>query len=225
MEIYGAAHPSTLNSVSNLADLDNAIGHDAEAEPLHRQALDGRLRALGPDHERTLNSQQALAATLVNLGRHAEAERFASEAATRGAATLGDKHMATLSAQVTRARALEGLGRTAEAETLLRQQLSILADKKAKGEDIGEGDALTHEARVWLAMALASLGRWSEAEVLLLDAVPHLPPHHADTMRATRFVADFYDRWNRAQPDPVRVAHAAEWRQRVASGEGESRVR
>ena len=125
--------------------------------------------------------------------------------------------MATLSAQVTRARAREGLGRAAEAETLLRQQLSILADKKAKGEDIGEGDALTHEARVCLAMVLTSLSRWSEAEVLLQESVPLLPQHHADTARAIRFVADFYDRWNRAQPDPARVAHAAEWRQRLAA--------
>ena len=48
MELYGAAHPTTLNSVSNLGDLDDQLGRDAEAEALHRQALDGRTRALGP---------------------------------------------------------------------------------------------------------------------------------------------------------------------------------
>jgi eukaryotic-like serine/threonine-protein kinase len=215
MEIYGAAHPSTLNSVSNLADLNDAIGQDAEAEILHRQALDGRSRALGPDHARTLYSRRALAATLVNLGRYAEAERLASDAGARAAATLGHRHVETLSAHGTRARALDGLGRVAEAEALLRPQLSILADKKAKGEDIGEGNALTQELRVQLGMALANLRRWSEAEVLLEESVPQLPPGHADTTRAMRFVADFYDRWNRAQPDPARAAQAALWRKRL----------
>jgi hypothetical protein len=121
----------------------------------------------------------------------------------------------TLSAHGTRARALNGLGRAAEAEALLRTQLSILADKKAKGEDIGEGDVLTQELRVQLGMALANLRRWSEAEVLLEESVPQLPPRHANTTRAMRFVADFYDRWNRAQPDPARAAQAAHWRQRL----------
>ena len=217
LELYGPAHPTTLNSVSSLADLKGALGHDAEAEALHRRALEGRIRALGPAHARTLQSSQGLAATLVNLGRYAEAERMAAAAGTRAAATLGATHLETVAAQGTRARALAGLGRVVEAESLLRGQLAILADKKARGDDIGEGGAITQTLRVQLGMALAALGRRREAESILLESVPQLPPRTADTTRAVRFVVDFYDRWNRAQPDPTRTARAVEWRQRLAT--------
>jgi tetratricopeptide (TPR) repeat protein len=217
LELYGAAHPTTLNSVSSLADLNGVLGKDAEAEALHRQALDGRIRALGPDHARTLQSSEGLAATLVNLGRYAEAERMAAAAATRAAATLGATHLDTVAAQGTRARALAGLRRAVEAESLLRNQLAILAEKKAKGDDIGEGDALTHALRVQLGMSLAALGRRPEAEAILLGSVPKLPARSADMTRAVRFVVDFYERWNRAEPDPARAARLAEWRQRLAT--------
>jgi serine/threonine protein kinase/tetratricopeptide (TPR) repeat protein len=214
-EIYGPAHPTTLNTVSSLADLKEVMGQDAEAEAWHRQALEGRIRALGPDHVRTLQSSEGLAATLVNLGRYAEAERIAAAAGTRAAETLGATHIDTISAEGTHARALAGLGRGAEAESLLRRQVTILADKKKKGEDIGEGEALSHELRVQLGMTLAALHRLPEAEAMLLESIPKLPPRSADATRAIRFLGDFYERWNRAQPDPARAARAAEWRARL----------
>jgi hypothetical protein len=108
-----------------------------------------------------------------------------------------------------------GLGRAVEAEVLLRSQLTILADKQAKGEDIGEGTELTQQLRVQEGMALAALSRRAEAEAILLESVPQLPPKTATATRAIRFVADFYERWNREQPDSGRTAHAAEWRQRL----------
>jgi serine/threonine protein kinase/tetratricopeptide (TPR) repeat protein len=214
-EIYGPAHPTTLNTISSLADLKEVMGQDGEAEALHRQALEGRIRALGPDHVRTLQSSEGLAATLVNLGRYAEAERIAAAAGTRAAETLGATHIDTISAEGTRARALAGLGRGAEAESLLRRQVTILADKKKKGEDIGEGEALAHDLRVQLGMTLAALHRLPEAEAMLLESIPKLPPRSADATRAIRFLGDFYERWNRAQPDPARAARAAEWRARL----------
>jgi tetratricopeptide (TPR) repeat protein len=217
LELYGAAHPTTLNSVSSLADLSQVLGKDAEAEALHRQALEGRIRALGPDHARTLQSNVGLSATLANLGRYAEAERMAAAAATRAGTTLGATHLDTIAAHGTRARALAGLGRVVEAESLLRGQLAILAEKKAKGDDIGEGDALTHALRVQLGMSLAGLGRRPEAEEILLESVPQLPTRSAETTRAVRFLVDFYERWNRVQPDPARAARLAEWRQRLTT--------
>ena len=214
-ELYGAGHPSTLNTVDSIGSLNEVLGHDAEAEAFHRRALDGRSRALGPDHARTLQSSEQLAGVLVNLGRFAEAEQLAANAAARALATLGATHLDTVAAHGTRARALLGLGRAVEAEALLRSQLTILADKKAKGEDIGEGTELTQQLRVQEGMALAALSRRTEAEAILLESVPQLPPKTATSTRAIRFVADFYERWNREQPDPGRTAHAAEWRQRL----------
>ena len=152
---------------------------------------------------------------LVNLGRFAEGEHLAANAAARALATLGERHLDTVAAHGTRARALLGLGRAVEAETLLRSQLTILADKKAKGEDIGEGTKLTLELRVQEGMALAALSRRAEAEAILLESVPQLPAKTAASTRAIHFVAVFYERWNREQPDSGRAAHAAEWRQRL----------
>jgi len=214
-EIYGAGHPSTLNTVDGLGGLSESLGHDAEAEAFHRRALEGRTKALGPDHARTLESSQQLADVLVNLGRYAEAERLAADAAARALATLGERHLVTVAAYGTRARALMGLGRAAEAEALLRNQLAILADKKARNEDIGEGAALTQELHVQEGMALAARGQRAEAETILLESVPQLPAKTAASTRAIRFVAAFYERWNREQPDAGRAAHAAEWRQRL----------
>jgi hypothetical protein len=162
-----------------------------------------------------LQSSERLAGVLVNLGRFAEGEHLAANAAARALATLGERHLDTVAAHGTRARALLGLGRAVEAEALLRSQLTILADKKAKGEDIGEGTELTQQLRVQEGMALAALNRRAEAEAILLESVPQLPPKTATSTRAIRFVADFYERWNREQPDPGRSAHAAEWRQRL----------
>jgi tRNA A-37 threonylcarbamoyl transferase component Bud32/tetratricopeptide (TPR) repeat protein len=215
IELYGADHPSTLNSVNNLAELDDQLGRDAQAEPLHRRAFEGRLRVLGPDHARTLESMGLLAGSLSNLGRFAEAEGLAGRAAAGAAKSLGERHLVTLAAEDARACALLGLGRAADAEAILRRQLAILEVKKQKGEDAGEGEARAQAMRVHLGMALAEQGRRAEAEALLIEAIPRLPPRDARTARALRFIVQFYEKWNRAQPDADRVARAAEWRRRL----------
>jgi hypothetical protein len=66
-------------------------------------------------------------------------------------------------------------------------------------------------------MALAQQKRRPEAESLLVENVLKLPPHEARTKRASRFVAEFYAEWNRAEPDPAREARAAEWQRRLAT--------
>ena len=60
-----------------------------------------------------------------------------------GPESLGPRHVSTLYPQDTPAAALLGLGRADEAEATLRRVLGILDDKKAQGEDIGEGDELS----------------------------------------------------------------------------------
>jgi tetratricopeptide (TPR) repeat protein len=214
-ELYGPDHPSTINSVSNLADLDDELGRDAEAEPLHRQALEARLRVLGPRHDRTIYSKTRLAMTLAKLGRFADAERLAAEAAVAGKDSLGEGHQEVLAAHDARACALLGLRRAGEAESVLRRQLTILEAKKARGEEMGETDALADEMRLHLGMALAGLGRRAEAEALLIEAVPKLPSRLADTKRALQFLVHFYEEWERSEPNQGHATRAAEWRQRL----------
>jgi non-specific serine/threonine protein kinase/serine/threonine-protein kinase len=215
MEIYGADHPTTLNSVSNLAELDDVMGRDAEAEVLHRQVLEARTRVLGPSHSRTLETMERLAANLSNQGRFAESEWLAAAAAGQAARSLGESHRTTLAAQDTHARALVGLKRPAEAEAALRRLLAALEDKKERNEDAGEGDALVEVVSVHLGMALAEQGRRADAEAMLLQTIPKLPPREADTLRAVRYLDRLYQDWNRAQPDRERAVRAAEWHRRL----------
>ncbi len=220
VELYGEAHPSTLNSVANLADLEDSVGNSHNAETLHRRALAGRTRALGAAHERTILSTERLANTLSTMNRFPEAERLAATAVAQATESLGERRVTTLAAQDTRCLALIGLRRAAEAEPIMRRQLAILAEKRQKGEDAGEGDALSVRLRVHLGMALASLGRRAEAEALLVEAVPELPSRTADASRAVQFLVGFYDEWTRSQPDAARSARAAEWRRRLESSSG-----
>jgi len=74
--------------------------------------------------------------------------------------------------------------------------------------------------RVHLGMALADLGRRTEAEALLIESVPKLPPRHADTTRALRFLVRFYEAWDRSQPNQGYAARAAEWRKRLPASTG-----
>jgi len=220
VELYGADHPSTLNSVANLAELNNQLGRNVEAERLYRQVLDARTRVLGVDHQRTIDAMERLAATLSNVGRFGEAERLAATAAARAEKSLGERHPTTLAAYDTYARALLGLKRPGEAEKVLRRQLTILKEKKERGEDAGEGAALAEVLGLHLGMTLAAQGRRPEAEELLVDAIPKLPPREADTTRALGFLVRFYEEWNRAQPDAARITRAAEWRRRLEASPG-----
>ena len=72
--VLGHAHPDTLASVSNLANVLNNTGKYEEAETLHRRALDGKERVLGHAHPSTLTSVNNLASVLKNSGKHEEAE-------------------------------------------------------------------------------------------------------------------------------------------------------
>ena len=215
LELFGPDHPSTLNSVNNLGELNDQLGNDREAESYHRRAFAARTRVLGPGHARTLQSRRCLANTLSSLGRHAEAERLAAAGVEEAVRALGAQDLDTLSLQDARAVALLGLRRAPEAEALLRRVLAVLEERKAKGEDVGEGDSYAVDARVHLGMALAELRRRPEAEALLVENVPKLPPREARSKRAVRFVADFYAEWNRARPDAASAARAAEWRRRL----------
>ena len=57
----GKDHPSTLDSINNLAGLLFDQRKYDEAEPLYREALEGRKRTLGNDHPSTFNSINKLA--------------------------------------------------------------------------------------------------------------------------------------------------------------------
>ena len=66
-------HPSTLTSMSNLAQLLQAQWRLAEAEALAREALAGRRSTLGDAHPHTQGTHQLLQRLLTAQGKHREA--------------------------------------------------------------------------------------------------------------------------------------------------------
>ena len=52
--MLGPKHPHTLSSINNLASVLDSQGKYEEAEVMHRRALKGSEKVLGPEHPLTL---------------------------------------------------------------------------------------------------------------------------------------------------------------------------
>ena len=78
----GAEHPSTLDSVNNLAVCLRAMGQLKDAEALYRRALEAHERTLSAEHPSTLATVNNLAECRRAMGQLKDAEvlyRRASE--------------------------------------------------------------------------------------------------------------------------------------------------
>ena len=84
-----------LASINNMALLLQDQGKLGEAEPLYREALDGRRRTLGDSHPDTLTSINNLESLLQAQGKLGEAEPLYREALDECRLTLGDAHADT----------------------------------------------------------------------------------------------------------------------------------
>ena len=72
-------HPTTLNTIINLAYLLKEMGRVEEAIPLFREELEGQREMNGSTHEDTLGAALNLAELLDESGRTEEAARLRSE--------------------------------------------------------------------------------------------------------------------------------------------------
>jgi len=167
-------------ALNEYAALLSRAGRAAEAEPLHRRALDLNLRLLGPRHPDTLLSLSNLAADLARLGRFAEAEPLDRAALTIRTELLGDRHPDVLTSLNMLAGDLRNLGRFAEAEAFDSRALEL------SRELLGERHADTLAALSNLALDLNGLGRFGEAEALDRKALALLTEtlgeHHPYTL-------------------------------------------
>ncbi len=123
---HGDGTPEHATALNEHAVTLQATGRHAEAEPLYRQALAIRAKALGeahPDHATDLNN---LAALLRDTGRHAEAEPLLRQALAIRAKAVGEAHPTYATSLNNLAGLLRATGRHAEAEPLHRQALAIL---------------------------------------------------------------------------------------------------
>src|SRR3569833_665868 len=80
----------------NVAQSHVHLGKYAEAEPMHRQALELTEKALGAEHPDTLASMNNLAILLSNQGRYEEAEPMYRQTLELREKAFGAEHTATL---------------------------------------------------------------------------------------------------------------------------------
>ncbi|KAH6652260.1 hypothetical protein BKA67DRAFT_573430 [Truncatella angustata] len=156
--VLGVKHPSTLDSMNNLALVLRRLGRYDEAEQMHRQTLEIRKSGLGLEHPSTLNSMNNLGLVLDNLGRYDEAEQMHRQALELKNSVLGLEHPSTLSSMNNLALVLRCLGRYDEAEQMHRQELELTKSV------FGLEHPLTLDSMNNLALVLDSLGRYDEAE-------------------------------------------------------------
>jgi hypothetical protein len=115
--------PDALATVNNLASLLLDLGKCEEAEALHRQAVEGRVKVLGEEHPSTLESVSNLALVLKDLGKHDEAEKFHRLALEGREKVLAKGQPYALTSVSNLALVLRDFGKSEESEMLHQGQL------------------------------------------------------------------------------------------------------
>jgi CHAT domain-containing protein/tetratricopeptide (TPR) repeat protein len=85
----GPDHPTTANSMSNLARVLDIQGKYAEAEKLYRRSLSVREKALGPDHPDVATNLNNLAKVLQELGKDQQLTVSEARARARSGTLMG----------------------------------------------------------------------------------------------------------------------------------------
>ena len=162
----GDAHPSTLDSIDNLAKALQCQKRHGEAEPLHREALGARRRELGDLHHDTLATMECLSHALRGQGKLREAESLCREAVAGYRRKRGDNHPNTADAIASLALLLQKRGKLAEAEPLFREALEQYLNA-------GDTHCVTLHTIYHLACLLQASGPrgLEEAEALLRETL------------------------------------------------------
>jgi serine/threonine protein kinase/Tfp pilus assembly protein PilF len=161
--------PEVEASVRNTLGITfQRLGLPAEAEPQLRQALELRLKALGPDAPDTLAAMNNLARVLQTQGKLSEAEPLYRQSWEIRSRTLGPDNPQTLGAFNNLAQLVQAQGKLIEAEPMLKQSW------EAYRRVLGPGDPDTLLALGNYAMVLQAQGKASEAEPLMRETLAGL---------------------------------------------------
>jgi CHAT domain-containing protein len=121
----GGNHPTTANSINNLAELYTRQGKYTKSEPLYLRALSITEKALGPDHPDTASSLNNLAILYNKKGALAKAEILFLRALGINEKALGLNHPTTAFSLTNLAFQYLSLGAYSKAEPLLRRGIGI----------------------------------------------------------------------------------------------------
>ena len=183
-----AEHQSILRTRSNLATVLQDQGKWQEAEEMHREVLQVRIRVLGADYPETLDSRNNLANVLGDQGKRQEAEEMHREVLEARSRVLGADHQNTLSSKNNLANVLQDQGKWQEAEEMYREVLEV------RSRLLGADHQETLRCRHNLATVLQEKGKWQEAEEMyreVLEAMSRvLGADHPDTLRSMQNLAN-----------------------------------
>jgi tetratricopeptide (TPR) repeat protein len=118
-------HRARIPNVSLLASLYKTIGKYTKAEPLYKEALEIRLKVLGPEHPLTAASQNSLAMLYEAIGDYPRAEPLFKKALETRQKVLGRENPTTAESLNNLAELYRAVGDYAKAEALLKEALEI----------------------------------------------------------------------------------------------------
>ena len=185
-------------------------GKFSEAEPLFRQALAVREKALGPGHPRVALSLNNLAVLYKAQGRYAEAERLTQRSLAIWEKTLGVNHPKVATSLNNLAELYRVQGRYAEAEHLYRRSL-VIRESVLGPEHPHVALSLNN-----LAVLYKAQGRYAEAERLTQRSLEIrekvLGNDHPDVALSLNNLAELYHTQGRyAESEPLYRRSLAIW--------------
>jgi CHAT domain-containing protein/tetratricopeptide (TPR) repeat protein len=145
--------------------LYQSLGESAKAEPLFRQALQIRKKALGSRHSDTAQSLNNLAVLYYSLGNYTKAEPLFRQALQIRKKALGDQHLDTAGGLNNLALLYQSMADYTKAEPLYREALQIY--KKV----LGDQHSTTATCLNNLALLYWSMGDYAKAEPLCRQAL------------------------------------------------------
>ena len=158
--LLGEEHPSTLNSMHNLASVLDDQGKYKEAEAMYRQTMELRETISGKEHQSTFGCMNDLAVVLARQGKYKEAEIMHREELELCQKIHGKEHPSTLDSMNNLALVLQDQGKYEEAETMHREELELC--QKIRGKE----HPSTLESMNNLALVLDKQGKYEEAEMM-----------------------------------------------------------
>ena len=145
--VFGAEHPDTATSYSNLASSLQTRGKYAQAQPLFEKALAIFRKVLGEDHPRTAGVCHNVASNLSVQGQYAQAQLLYEKSLTIRRQLMGEEDPATAQSYNSVAVTLMYQGRHALAQPLFEKALAIR--RQLLGEEADPESLLAQQLGFW----------------------------------------------------------------------------